>query len=425
MLPSFILPQWNKEASYIGLCFLIDILLWHLKFPSAFEIIEKEDVFKTVPCPAFLLFDNAAYLADMSFELPCNCKPEEVTAVVWYFQKNMGSKKAKILTDFNGTVLVDATHIRSSSDMLLRFSIRMFNLIVFRAQVEDTGHYMCGTRQGDYFYGYDVDVQSSQKITVTFEDQEQHPQKDQIEQYFSVFTTFWEWTKCDRCGVRGEQRRIGLCYLKSNYLFTRYYKTIPDVTSCGSAAVPKLFKKAIMMRNSEVVIRSCMVKCPKCPTKNPKFSLSNIISKLGRKRWSPEVPIQLYTHPIGYGLIISCPGARPEQAVAWDKEKIRYYRTQYLIGVNRTMRIYIDHGNHLNIRFVQLEDRGIYYCWLDGQLIAGFRLAVTFKTSRSRSLSDPETIYALNIIFTSYVFITILFVAIHCCRFSYFLFRCC
>nr|XP_033773453.1 Ig-like V-type domain-containing protein FAM187A [Geotrypetes seraphini] len=417
--------MWNKGAGYIGLSFFIGPLFWHLEHLSGFEIIEKEDVFKTAPCPAFLVFDNAAYMADMSFELPCNCKPEEVTAVVWYFQKNMGSKNAKILTDFNGTVLVDSGHIRSGSDMLLRFSIRMFNLIVFRAQVEDTGHYICGTRQGEYFYGYDVDIQTSQRITVAFEDQKQHPQKDQIERHFRVFTTFWEWTKCDRCGVRGEQRRVGLCYVQSNYLFIRYQKTIPDVASCGSAAIPKLFKKAIMKRNSEVVIRSCMVKCPKCPKKKVELSLSNIISKLRRKPWVPEVPIQLYTQPVGYGLIISCPGARPEQAVAWDKKQVRYYRTHYLIGVNRSMRIFIDHGNHFNIRFVQIEDKGIYYCWVDGHLRAGFRLAVTYKNSRIRSLSDPETIYALKTIFTSYVFLTILFLTIHCFRCLHYTFKCC
>ncbi|XP_010180285.1 PREDICTED: Ig-like V-type domain-containing protein FAM187A [Mesitornis unicolor] len=117
--------------------------------------------------------------------------------------------KTKVLTDFAGTMVVDSGHIRSSSDVLKRFSIRMFSLIVFRAQVSDSGHYICGSKRGDYFYGYDVDVQPTGHVTVAFLDRGQHVQEDVTQELFSLFTTFWDWTVCDRCGVRGEQRRIG------------------------------------------------------------------------------------------------------------------------------------------------------------------------------------------------------------------------
>uniref|UniRef100_A0A663MW17 Family with sequence similarity 187 member A n=1 Tax=Athene cunicularia TaxID=194338 RepID=A0A663MW17_ATHCN len=206
-------------------------LLCLVEVLQAFAIEDKGDLFKRMVCPSFLMFENAAYLADMTFELPCNCKPEEVSSVVWYFQKDLGSPKTTVLTDFSGTVVVDSGHIDKGSSVLKRFSIRMFSLIIFRAQVMDSGHYLCGTKQGDFFYGYDVDVQPTTDIAVAFVDRGQHVQDDDTTKLFSLFTTFWDWTKCDRCGVRGEQRRIGLCYVQSAQLNPRYRTAVaPSIT---------------------------------------------------------------------------------------------------------------------------------------------------------------------------------------------------
>ncbi|XP_062972897.1 Ig-like V-type domain-containing protein FAM187A [Elgaria multicarinata webbii] len=389
----------------------------------AFAIVEKDDVFKKTPCPAFLMFENAAYLADMSFELPCNCKPEEISSVVWYFQKNMGSQQTNVLTDFDGTLTVDSSHIKVGSDMIRRFSIRMFSLIIFRVQVEDSGHYICGTKKGDFFYGYDIDVQVSKGIAVVFTDKNQHSWRDDEKTHFMIFTIFWDWTKCNRCDVRGEQRRIGLCYVKSPYLLRRYHTTTAEVASCGSRSVPKQFWGVVQIRKPEIVIRSCMISCRGKTTSNDgEASISNIISKLGEKPWVPNIPIQFHKQTLGSGLIITCPGARPEHAIAWDKDSTRLYLTRFLIGVNKSMRVFIDHGNQLHIHFTQMNDRGIYYCWREGQMVAGFRLSVVYESRLKRSPDDPETQYAVNAILTSYILITILFVTIHmihCCLYVF------
>ncbi|XP_057272612.1 Ig-like V-type domain-containing protein FAM187A [Pezoporus wallicus] len=389
---------------------LVDVL-------HAFAIEEKGDVFKRMACPAFLMFDNAAYLADMTFELPCKCKPEGVSSVTWYFQKNMGSRKTTVLTDFAGNLIVDSGHIHAGSDMLKRFSIRMFSLIVFRAQATDSGHYLCGTKEGDFFYGYDVDVQPTKSIVVAFEDKGQHVQDDRTGQLINLFTTFWDWTRCDRCGVRGEQRRIGLCYVQTAQLHPRYRAAVPNVTSCGSKAVPARFQSMSHLRSPEVAIRSCVTPCrtDEVPEEGVQ-TISNIISKLGRKPWLPHVPTQFHKQPIGTDLIIACPGARPEHAVAWDKDSMRLYLSRYLVHVNKTMRVFIDHGNHLHIQRVRSRDRGTYFCWREGKMVAGFRLSVFHQVRRRRSLQDPETIYAMRIIGISYIIISILFVVIHVCQ---------
>ncbi|PKK19117.1 Ig-like V-type domain-containing protein FAM187A [Columba livia] len=393
------------------------ILLCMVDVLHAFAVEEK-NTFARMACPSYLMFDNAAYLADMTFELPCNCKPDTVSSVVWYFQKNMGGHETSVLTDFSGTVVVDSGHVRSGSSMLNRFSIRMFSLIVFRAQEKDSGHYLCGTERGDYFYGYDVDVQPTWGIVVAFVDRGQHVQDDSTEDVLTLFTTFWDWTRCDRCGVRGEQRRIGLCYLQSALLHPRYRTAVPNVTSCGSGAVPWHLRPRSHLRRPEVVIRSCLTSCQK--KKVPKEgvqTISNIISKMGEKPWVPRVPTQFHKQPVGTKLILGCPGARPEHAVAWDKNSVRLYRSRFLIGVNSTMRIFIDHGNQLHIQRVKITDRGTYFCWREGTMVAGFRLSVFYRRWRRRTLYDPETTYAANIIGRSYIIIGAVFVAIHlgCC----------
>ncbi|NWV02108.1 F187A protein, partial [Upupa epops] len=383
----------------------------------AFAIEEKDDEFQTLACPAFLMFDNVAYLADMTFELPCNCKPKEVSSVVWYFQKSTDSPKTTVLADTASTTAVDSSHIRAGSSLLQRVSIRTFSLIVFRAQVTDSGHYLCGTDKGDFFYGYDVDVQPTEQISVAFLDRGQHIQDDRTEKLFTLFTTFWDWTRCDRCGVRGEQRRIGLCYVQSALLSPRYRTSVPNVTSCGSRAVPAHLQPLSRLHKPEVAIRSCRTTCLKMEmSKEGLQAIYDVISKVGEKPWQPRVPTQFHKQLAGTNLVIKCPGARPEHAVAWDKGFTQLYRSRYLIGVNRTMRVFIDHGNHLHIQRLRARDRGTYFCWREGTLVAGFRLSVTYAQRHQRTLKDPETVYALKITGVSYAIISLLFVLIHVCR---------
>ncbi|XP_055984096.1 Ig-like V-type domain-containing protein FAM187A [Sorex fumeus] len=404
-------------------CFMV--LLWAWGSLHAFELVGKENIFQSTPCPAFLMFDNAAYLADMSFELPCHCKPEEVKAVVWYYQKHLRSSHTRVLTDFDGRLLTEEAHVRAGSDMLVRFSIRMFSLLVFRAQPEDSGLYFCGTRKGDYFYAYDVDIQSSQGMVATFQDHGQVPSADSHYGTLHIFTTFWEWTPCDRCGARGEQWRIGLCYLQSPDVSPRYRQTLPHTVSCGSQAVPARLRTKARTRAPELLVRSCMVPCKKKSVQKGIMAVFSYVSKVGSRPWLPTVPIQFHQQRLGHGLIITCPGARPEHAVGWDKDSQFLYRTQYLKGVNRTMRVFIDHGNHLHIRFTELADRGIYYCWRQGVRVAGFRLGVLTRGRQQFSLSDPETHAAIMLALMGHLLLTVVFVTIHICRCCCYLLRCC
>ncbi|XP_012691718.2 Ig-like V-type domain-containing protein FAM187A [Clupea harengus] len=375
---------------------------------------DKEDVFASRVCPAFLVFDNAAYLSDMTIELPCHCKPEEAHSVVWYYQKQLGSTDIRALTDFQGTSVVDSSHVGRGSELRSRFSIRLFSLLIFRAQESDSGHYLCGTVSGEFFYGYDVDVQKAKKVSFLWsKTQRVAAVKSGDNLLFQVFTSFWSWSVCDRCDVPGEQTRVGLCYVKSDYLEVRYRRETHKVTSCGSSAVPKGLGLEKDKYGAELGVKNCNVPCP------PKTELSSpehqaLLEFLGYSEQKPSVtvPVYYHNHQADTLLILSCPGARPEHAVAWDRGSMPLYRSQYMEGLNQSARIFIDTGHHLHFQPVQLEDKGSYFCWLQGKYAAEIRLGVYLRLGQRRLLSDPESMYALKVILICYMVLTAVFLLI-------------
>lgn len=58
--------------------FLVIVLLLIQEVCSYEEPEEEVDVFERKACPAFLTFINVAYLAGVTVELPCHCKPKQV-----------------------------------------------------------------------------------------------------------------------------------------------------------------------------------------------------------------------------------------------------------------------------------------------------------------------------------------------------------
>lgn len=229
---------------------------------------------------------------------------------------------------------------------------------------------------------------------------------------YQVFTSFWPWSVCDRCGVRGEQTRVGLCYVKSDYLHVRYRWTSQTVASCGSSAVPQRFGLTqTNHQGAELGVRSCQVPCP--PNSIPQPEHQALLEFLGyNKPAAHGVLIYYHNHPVDTPLILSCPGAKPQHAVAWDQGSRPLYRSQYMEGLNVTFRLFIDTGHHLHFSPATQDDRGSYYCWIQGKRAAEIKLGIYYRLGRKRLLSDPESLYALRIILLCYGGMTGVFVLI-------------
>ncbi|XP_054636608.1 Ig-like V-type domain-containing protein FAM187A [Dunckerocampus dactyliophorus] len=367
--------------------FLILILLsteaWSLELPAG-----KQDVFARKACPAFLTFFNVAYMAGVTVELPCHCKPQQVQSVVWFFRKHgSNSEETRALTDHHGNKLLDSSRIPHGADLRSRFFIRLFSLLIFRAGVDDSGIYICGSAHGDYFYAYDLDIQEVQEPGFAAESKTirmtegRGPRSGQL--LYQVFTAFHPWSRCDRCGVPGEQVRVGLCYVHSRFLHVRYRRANATVASCGSGAVPEAFSRLKRSRHgARLEVRSCHETCPHVeappPSKPDKFMVFS-----GSRTTQTEVKVSYLNHPADHILTLGCPDAKPGMAVAWDRGSEPIYRLQS----SADSRIHIDAGHHLVFNPATYQDSAVYYCWLQGHRVAEIHLLVYASLGTSHSIT--------------------------------------
>ncbi|XP_028265164.1 Ig-like V-type domain-containing protein FAM187A [Parambassis ranga] len=379
---------------------------------------DKQDVFASRACPAFLTFSNAAYLSGVTVELPCHCKPQQVRSVVWFFRKHQASsEETRALTDFHGNKLLDTKQVPHSGDLRSRFTIRLFSLLIFRAGPHDSGIYICGSASRDFFYGYDLDIQEAHTLSFTPRLPSEALREKRREDagsslpLYRVFTSFQPWSVCDRCDVPGEQVRVGLCYVHSRYLHVRYRRANQTVASCGSGAVPRAFNLQSQNKiGAKMDVRSCHVTCS--PQPPPSSQMVALVAFLRSAYRHEDVPVFFLNHPAERVLTLGCPGARPTMAVAWDRESEPLYRSEHSAGGDvgaPPPRLQIDMGHHLVFNPAEIKDSGVYYCWLQGRRAAKIQLLVYANLGGQSVLSHPEFPVAVQTVLMWYGIMTAVF----------------
>ncbi|XP_032377667.1 Ig-like V-type domain-containing protein FAM187A [Etheostoma spectabile] len=410
------MPPPSSSPLLLSLLLLLCPEVWSYEAPE-----DKQDVFARKACPAFLTFTNAAYLSGVTVELPCNCKPQQIQSVVWFFRKHLGSsKETRALTDHHGNKLLDTNRVPHSGDLNSRFSIRLFSLLIYRAGLDDSGVYICGSAHKDFFYGYDLDIQDARTLSLTprltpegmSKKRKANKRLGSAQPLYRVFTGFQSWSVCDRCGVPGEQVRVGLCYVHSHYLHVRYRRANQTVASCGSGAVPRAFGQ-LKRVGAKLEVKSCQVTCQ---TRAPLSSkILDLMAFLGYNSASRRaaVPVFYLNHPADKVLTLGCPGAQPNMAVAWDRGSEPIYRSGHSASLNLSAtppRLLIDPGHHLVFKPAQTQDSGVYHCWLQGHRAAEIRLLVYAHLGRGQSVtSHPDFPAALRTVLGSYVAMTAAF----------------
>uniref|UniRef100_A0A3Q3KCX3 Ig-like domain-containing protein n=1 Tax=Monopterus albus TaxID=43700 RepID=A0A3Q3KCX3_MONAL len=383
---------------------------------------DQQDVFAKRACPAFLTFTNAAYPAGVTVELPCHCKPQQVKSVVWFFKKHLdSSEETRALTDHHGNKLLDTSQVPHSGDLRSRFSIRLFSLLIFRVGPDDTGIYICGSAHKDFFYGFDLDIQEVHTLSFTprltpknLSKKWERKKLGSARSPYQIFTSFQPWSLCDRCGVPGEQVRVGLCYINSPFLHIRYRQANQTAVSCGSGAVPRAFGPLKLSSvGAKLEVTGCQVACPaQAP---PSSKLLALMTFLGYSSASKpvKVPVFYVNHQADSVLALACPGARPNMAVAWDKGSEPIYRSEHSAGGNLSAtspRLVIDPGHHLLFKPAKTQDSGIYYCWLQCRQAAEIHLLVYAHLGWGQSVtSHPDFLTAVKTVLKSYAAMTAMF----------------
>ncbi|XP_060929979.1 Ig-like V-type domain-containing protein FAM187A [Limanda limanda] len=406
------MPSSSSFLLLLLLFLLLSREVWSYEAPE-----DKQDVFASRACPAFLSFTNVAYVAGVTVELPCRCKPPEVQSVLWFFRKHLGStEETGALSHYHDNEQLDSGQVPHSDDLRSRFSIRLFSLLIFRTAPGDSGIYICGSAHKDFFYAYDLDVQEVQRISFTPRLAPDRPSQEVMEmnsrsssEPLQVFTGFKPWTPCDRCGVRGEQVRVGLCYVRSHFLHVRYRRANQTVASCGSGAVPRALGLKRGGAEAQLEVRSCQVTCP--PQPPPSSKLLTLMAFFGSASVPVDVPVFYLNHPAGRVLTLGCPGARADMAVAWDRGSEPVYRSQHLASIGtKASRLQVDAGHHLVFNPAQLQDTGVYCCWLQGRPAAQIRLLVYLHFGGGQSVtSHPDFLSAVNTVMIYYAAMTAVF----------------
>ncbi|CAL8370042.1 unnamed protein product [Lota lota] len=376
-------------------------------------------------CPAFLSFSNTAFLAGSTIELACRCKPHQVHEVVWFYrERHAGPRATRALTDLHGNRLLDPNDVPLGGDLRLRCSIRLFSLLLHRAEPGDSGLYLCGSARQDFFYGYDLDIQEAGALTLSPSPSTGQGRRESdlpvspgvARPLFQVFTRYGAWGQCDRCGPPGEQVRVGLCFLHSPYLHVRYRTANQSVASCGSGAVPRAFGLSQRSKRpaARLEVRVCHVTCP--PQATPTSSNSSMRDFLGFSSSSRPagLPVFYLSRAANQDLTLGCPGSRPEHAVAWDRGSEPIYRSEHLTSTSP--RMHLDVGGHLVFRPAHLEDSGVYYCWLQGRKAAQIRLLVYAHFGRGHVTSHPSFRSALRTVLMSYAAMTTVFILLMLAR---------
>ncbi|XP_053706544.1 Ig-like V-type domain-containing protein FAM187A isoform X1 [Synchiropus splendidus] len=359
----------------------------------------KNDVFIKHSCPAFLTFANVAYTAGVTVELVCLCKPQQVQSVAWFFRKH--HEKPEQTRAFSRNT-PPGSHNTRSHGLRSRLKIRLFKLLIRRAAVDDSGIYLCGSMKGDFFYAYDVDIQEAEMASagmVKVVDQDMKRWGEPAPYQLTIAQQ--PWSVCDRCGVPGEQVRFGVCYVQSKYLHVRYHGSRKKMLSCGSGAVPGDFTGLReLKRAARVEVRVCNVTCPTPSKPKSSSNMQAIKDFLGLGSLDESAAsLSFQNHPAESDLMITCPGARFNMAVAWDRGSEPIYRLKHMARSNDsvTPRITIDGGNNLCFKPAKVEDSGVYRCWLQGERAAEVHLLVHDLWGSTRSvLDDPEFWEALN-----------------------------
>ncbi|XP_030222629.1 Ig-like V-type domain-containing protein FAM187A [Gadus morhua] len=399
---------------------------------------DREDVFSRRACPAFLSFSNAAFLSGSTVELACRCKPHQVREVVWFYRDHQaGPQATRALTDLHGNRLLDPDDVPPrGADLQLRSSIRLFSLLLHRAEPRDSGLYLCGSAHQDFFYGYDLDIQEAGALTLSPSPSAAPGRRESgppappgaARPQFQVFTRYGPWGRCDRCGPPGEQVRAGLCFLRSPYLHVRYRAANQSLASCGSGAVPPAFGLSESGKRpvARLEVRLCHVTCPtQAPPTSSDPSVMGLLGFSSSSR-SAGVPVFYLNRPANQVVTLGCPGSRPQHAVAWDRGSEPIYRSKHLKASNLTStspRMHLDVAGHLVFRPAHLEDSGVYYCWLQGRKAAQIRLLVYAHFGRGHMMSDPSVQSALRAVLMSYAAMTTVFIMLLLARAGIRMFR--
>uniref|UniRef100_H3A3M0 Ig-like domain-containing protein n=1 Tax=Latimeria chalumnae TaxID=7897 RepID=H3A3M0_LATCH len=229
--------------------------------------------------------------------------------------------------------------------------------------VENTGIYECKVDQKT-LAGYEVDFQDANSLHVSHADLGQETLKNVSvrlgeETQAEMFTAWSHWQACDRCGSRGERKKVGFCY----QLVRKGSRVVQPPLPCGLMRVK--MKDLSVQRGPEIRYELCDVSCTLTPPHRP-----------SRDGEVPILVLATYKIRLHADAIFNCPTASIYSPVYWQRGStplthLDLAQTDTSYSLDKATG-----GTAFSVRFVTAADAGDYWCYVDSRLTGKFQLQV-------------------------------------------------
>ncbi|XP_037675890.1 protein FAM187B-like [Choloepus didactylus] len=129
------------------------------------------------------------------------------------------------------------------------------SILIKNPQPSQTGFYRCHDENGTLLVEYEIDFQDATTLHITHRDLAQEPLENETLSLGGkelIFTRWEPWQDCNRCGVPGERKRLGYCYIQG---------PLEEAMPC------RLYLREVTMWSNrirpELQVEACQVPCKK------------------------------------------------------------------------------------------------------------------------------------------------------------------
>ncbi|XP_075134196.1 protein FAM187B [Leptodactylus fuscus] len=328
----------------------------------------------TVSCPAYRPC-TMALASENSVTLKC-----EHAAVYWQYL-DISQPHARPLTFIQSNGLIPQDEDLNNQEnltvlgLMSRSQMVSGNLKLLYPKVQDTGIYTCRS-EGRHLAYYKIDFQDAKNIYVSHASLGDRVRPNTTIDLgggatAKVFTLWSDWQSCDRCGVLGERKKVGFCYMK----ITRNSTDIEEPQPCG--LMQSNNGEINFFHTPELRIEMCKEPCTEV-TSTEELTLE-------------IVNYHTFLHA---DALLTCPSSSIYRPVSWSHENTSFTRLQQMMNNASYVLDKTTGGGALFIPILNKSDEGVYKCYI-GRRLAG-RFYVIFPsiqyTSAPQQFSILESI---------------------------------
>ncbi|XP_073426648.1 protein FAM187B [Dendrobates tinctorius] len=359
-------------------------------------LLHKKASAKTVFCPAQQPC-TTVFASYNTITLKCGDQPANALVQWQYLEWNQPNTQALTFRQSSGSMPMDNLNRQEHMkvlDLISRSEIESGNLKLLSPRVQDSGIYTCKYERR-LLASYEIDFQDTTNIYISHVSLGQSLQPNHSVNLGEVgtakmFTVWNEWQRCDRCGMSGEMKRLGFCYV----MITRNSFVVETPRPCGLSQSNN--SQIRSLHKPELRIKICMEPCNEiAPTEDEDFMMV----------------IDNYRTYLHADVLLTCPMSSIYEAVSWEHGNTTFTR---LIQMSQNPSYILDNttgGGTLSIPRFNISDEGTYRCYVDQMLVGKFRVIIynLSDTSEASRSSLTESIMIGLFMFLGFLFFLSIF----------------